>query len=246
MALSAEDRAILELLHDRGLSHEEIDDLLGGEPGEARRRERAALAALGEEEAAELPEVPAEADSNAGRRWLRLGLGVLAAVGVGLGAGALVKGGPDEPSETTATTAAESPPETVRVPLEAPGSGGSARGEAVIGLDDRFEPYLDLDLADLPPVPEGSIYVPWIDVGDDRGLPIPVPLDVRDGAFQGRLDLAPQLISVLDVARELEIVPLDGVTLDDLSREVEASGRGGRGALPSPGGAALTGPIPER
>ena len=223
MALSAEERAILELLHDRGLSYEEIDELLG-EPGEARRRERAALAALGEEEAAaEVDSTPAPT-GGARRRWLRLGGGVLAAVAVGLGAGAIVEGGSDEPSETTASAPAEEPPDSVRVALEATEAGGQARGEAVIGLDDRFEPVLDLDLADLPPAPQGASYVVWIDLGGGRGLPVPEPIAVEDGVFRGRLDLAPQLISVIDVARELEIMPLGGPELEELSRQVRAGG----------------------
>jgi hypothetical protein len=245
MAPSAEERAILELLHDRGLSHEEIDELLG-EPGEARRRERAALAALAEEEAAKLGS-PSPATGGARRRWLRLGGGVLAAVAVGLGAGAIVEGGSEEPSETTASAPAEEPPDSVPVALDATAAGGQARGEAVIGLDDRFEPVLDLDLADLPPAPRGASYVVWIDLGGGRGVPVPQPIAVQDGAFRGRLDLAPQLISVIDVARELEVMPLGGPQLEQLSRQVRASARGGQGrALQSPGGAVLSGRVPAQ
>jgi hypothetical protein len=244
MALSAEQRALLELIHDRGLGYEELDDLLGGGPGEARRRERTALAALSEEEAAEFPAAAAPAAGGARRRRVRLAVGALAAVAIGLGAGAIIKGGSDAPSEPV-STAADAPPEPVLVTLEATELGGRARGEAAIGLDDRFAPYLDLDLAELPPAPKGAIYVPWIDVRDDRGLPIPAPVAVRDGAFEGRLDLAPQLLSVLDVGRELEIVPLDRAELKELSRQVQAGGSDGRRqALRSPGDAVLSGSIP--
>jgi hypothetical protein len=249
MALSAEDRAILELLHDRGLSYEEIDDLLGGEAGEARRRERAALAAITDEEAAELQVTPAPAGGEGWQRRGRIVLGVLAAVAVGVGAGAIVKGGSEGEGETTAseaTAAAESAPEPVELELEPTGSGEGARGAATIGLDDQFAPYLDLDLEGLPPLPQGSIYVPWIELAADRGVPVPAPIAVRDGAFQGRLDLPPQLISVLDVGRELQVIPLGRAELEELTRELETAGRGGGNALRSPGGAVLSGSIPKR
>jgi hypothetical protein len=243
MRLSDEDRAILELLNDRGLSHEEIDELLGAGPGEARRRERAALQALGEEEAVE--ERPAPAAGESWPRWLRLAAGVVAAAAVGLGAGALVTGGSDEEPTESPSTAAEAPPEEVTIALDATEAGGQARGEAVVRLDDRFQPVLDLDLADLPPAPRGSIYVPWVVLDAARGIPIPAPIPVEAGAFRGPLDLAPQLISVLDVGRELEIVPLDRAELQELSSQVQAAGRGGGElALESPGGAVLSGPIP--
>jgi hypothetical protein len=216
-----------------------------------------ATALTDEIEGAVPPEIPAL--SNPWRRRATLALGGLAAIGVGLGAGAIVEGGSDEPAslpEEPVAGAADpsSEPQSVRIELAATDPGGDASGSAVVGLDEQFEPYLQLDLANLPPAAPGSIYVPWIDLGNGTGVPVPTPLERgQDGSVSTSLDLAPALISVLDVGRDLQVLAIDAAELRDLTRQVEAAGErsssGGEdpGLAPrSPGGAVLSGRIPDR
>lgn len=301
MALSSEDRAVLDLTLRHGMSYWEIDETLGSGEGEARDRARAAVAELvsgapgievvdyllgegGSRErdfvagdpaanrearllagrlreeipGAEVPEVPeldteAAGQSSPWKRRAATGLAALVAIGVGLGAAALLTGDSDDPapSPETAQEESEAPPRPVRVDLAPTELGSGARGEAAIGLDDEFAPFLDLDLTDLPRAAKGSIYVAWIDIGDERGIPVPSPIAVSDhGSFRGRVELALPILGVLDVARELQVLTIDRAQLTVLQRQVAAAVEQREDepalALDSPGGAVLSGEIPRR
>ncbi|MDQ3572432.1 MAG: hypothetical protein M3383_06175 [Actinomycetota bacterium] len=296
-ALSAEQRAILELLLERGLDYGAIADVTGIGAGQVRERARGGLGAFGGREPdqgladfllgcaepagseikarlvsrpadnalaheiaaglraefprAELPELPPAAQ---GRK--RVPIGVLAGAGgallvllAALIFAGVFDGETDEP--VTVVEDPADPGEPVTVALAPLGEGG-ASGTAQIGLDADSRPYLDLELVGLPPAPAGQIYMLWVDNGLGEGVPLPSPLRISsDGSFRQTFRLAPELIPILDLGKNLELITVGSGRLRQLSDQVTKAGRGNEPAvaddLPErPGGVVLTGAIPDR
>lgn len=306
MALSGEQRAVLDLLLGRGLDLDRIAQLTrvpvtdvrgrargalaaigDGDPGEdvaalllghatpdAQRRARAALAAdpVARERAAriaqtlqvgwpgydapDLPEPDVGADAarapapRPGSRtwtWALVGGAVVAAVLVVLAATGRLAGGDD--AERAAGPDPSATPAPVLIALRAPGATADA-GRATIGSTVRFEPYLDLELDDLPAAPRGRVFLLWADTGEGRGFPLPVGVEDAggQGRFARRYDLPPALAPVLGRSRAIELLAADAGRLARLQREVERLGDGSTSAAAfprRPGTVVLRGVVPR-
>lgn len=221
MALTAEQRALLELVQDRGLTYEEIGELTGTGAHDARKRVEAAVAARE-------GEVPSK---------VRLVV-VIALAGIALVAGVLALAGVFEgdgeegAAPPLATQPAAGDQEVARIELSETG-GSTATGIAIVGIGADNSPYLDLDLAGLEPAGGGGFHMLWVDVDDGRGVPLPEPIVVAaDGTFSERLPLPVEIAGVLEVGRSLELVVTDRRAMDRVSQGVARAGaRSRRGDL---------------
>ena len=233
MALTPEQRALLELVRDRGLTYEEIGELIGTNAGDARRRVRAAEAA---DRRAPFGLILALAS-------LGLLAGVLAVAGVFSGDG-------DEVATPPITEPAAADQEVARIELS--GTRGGAEGSVVIGIGADDSPYLDLDLTGLEPAPAGRFHMIWVDIARGRGVPLPDPLAVEaDGNFSERLTLSPETAGILEFGRALEVVLTDPQAIEAVTREAARAERTSPPGeldpadLPRrPGQAVLRGPFP--
>ena len=245
MALTEEQRALLDLSRNRGLTEEEIAGLTGTDAEDVRERTRAALAALQE-----------DPDGNAPARRLRSAPGL--AIGVGLGclvAGVLAISGAFSGDENAAPAPLAVPTdpgdqEVARYALS--GTGGSgAQGSVVVGIDADNSPYLEIDLTGLEAAPAGGVHMLWIDIEGGRGLPLPDPIVVSGaGSAEDRVPLPLELAGIFELGRALEVVLADRKTLERVSRDVARAGERSRqgeldpSSLPRrPGTAVLRGRI---
>ena len=219
MALSPEQRALLELVRARGLTYEEVGELIGTDAEDARERVRAAEAA---ERRAPLLLV-------ALLTALALTAAVLALAGV--------FSGDDQDLPPVVTEPAPGDQEIAQFELSGPtGSGSVAIG---IGADDS--PYLDLDLAGLEPPPRGRFHMLWVDVGSGRGIPLPDPVPVAgNGTVEARVRIPADAAGILEFARGLEVVLTDAQAIERITREVARAQR------PSEAGELLPSDLPKR
>ncbi len=208
MALTPEQRALLELVRDHGLTHEEIGELTGAGPEDAHRRVRAAEAAS--------------------RRTPLLLVAALA--GLGLVAGVLVLVGvfASDGQEVYVPPAAEpagGDQEVARIELAAT-AGSGAQGSVLIGIGGDSSPYLDLDLSGLEPAPGGGFHMLWVEVDDGRGVPLPDPIVIAaDGSFRERVSLSLETAGILEVGRALEVIATDQQAIKSVTREVARAER---------------------
>jgi hypothetical protein len=234
VALTPEQRALLELVQDHGLTDEEIGELTGEGAEAARSRLRAA-------QAARRPPLGL-ALALAG---LALVAGVLALVGVFSGDGLQV-------GTPLATEPVGGDQEVARIELAGTARSG-AQGSVVIGIGGDQSPYLDFDLGGLEPAPGGGFHMLWVEVDDGRGVPLPDPIAVAaDGSFRGRLSLPLETAGILEVGRALEVIVTDRQAIGRVTREAtraERTSRPGRfdaSDLPKrPGEAVLRGRFPN-
>jgi hypothetical protein len=333
MALTADQRAMLQLLLERDQSYDDIASLLGTSQDDVRRRARAAVTELagkdpdrevgltdyllgeadpiGRADAvrhlqadpdsmrlaedviaklcmvapdAELPELPeargrrrprirrgaaASADgrpsdaddqpeeavarqsrfsgisSRQSRLFAALGAaGVLLLVIVLAIAG--VFGGDDEgtaaptPTTTGDTTSAQTEDLTT-VQLQ-PQGGGSASGEAVFGLASGDQPYLDLQLQNLEPAPEGQTYVTWFLLSDKKGYPLAPLTPEANQTFSDRFAI-PQV--VLPIAARTQFIDISLVNNEQLAGDLQKAIKGNKVLLNYQGESVLRGEIPE-
>ena len=233
MAVSPEQRALLELVHDRGLTYEEIGELTGTGAEDARRRVRAA-----EAEARRVPLVLVTALAA-----LALLAAVLAV------AGAFSDGGEDV-ATPPASEPATGDQEVARIELTGT-AGSGAEGSVIVGIGADNSPYLDLDLAGLEPAPGTGFHMLWVDIEGGRGVPFPDPIVVAaDGSFRERFELPLETAGVLELGRALEIVVTDRRAIRRVTREATRAERASQpgeldpSELPErPGEAVLRGPI---
>lgn len=209
MALTPEQRALLELVHDRGLTYEEIGELTGTGADDARRRVQAA-----EAEARRVPLILVIALAG-----LALLAGILALAGV-------FSGDEGEVATPLATEPAGGDQEVARIELT--GSAGSgAEGSVVIGVGADEVPYLDLDLTGLKPPAGGQFHMLWVEVEAGRGVPLPDPIVLAsDGSFQQRFELPIETAGILEVGRALEVVRTDPESIERVAREATLAERG--------------------
>jgi hypothetical protein len=333
MALAQDQRAMLQLLLERGQSYEDIAGLLGGSREDVRKRARAALSELGGEDPdrevgltdyllgqadpigradavrhlqsdpaalaqaeelsaklrllapdADLPELPspkkrrraaaapssaspggdvaapatAGEDEDSGGRMAGLGAGLSTKqtrMFAGLAAGAVILlfailaiagvfGGDDEsaPAETTTQSADGTVGEEVTTVNLRPSGGGDAGGEAIFGIANETQPFLDLRLAGLEPAPEGQTYVIWFLLEEDRGYPLaPITLN-ENGGFDDRFPI-PQ--SALPVVVRTQFVDIALVENRKLAGDIEGALQGQEVLLDYSGESVLRGRIPR-
>jgi hypothetical protein len=331
MALAQDQRAMLQLLLERGQSYEDIAGLLGGSKEDVRKRARAALEELGGSDPdaevgltdyllgqadpigradavrhlqsdpdalaqaeelsaklrllapeAELPELPqpkkrrraaaaavspaspggeVEADEDADDAPRSSGPSFAAGLSTrqtrmfaGLAAGAVILifavlaiagvfSGDDEPSSPTTTQTDEGTvgEEVTTVNLRS-SDGGDAGGEAIFGIANETQPFLDLRLAGLEPAPEGQTYVIWFLLEEDKGYPL-APITVNeDGNFDERFPI-PQ--SALPVVVRTQNVDISLVENRALAGDIQKALEGREVLLDYSGKSVLSGRIPR-
>jgi hypothetical protein len=220
VALTPEQRALLELFHDRGLTYEEIGELTGTGADDARRRVQAAETARRDEGPGD-PAVP--------RRTPLLlavalaGLAVLA--GILALTGAFSNEEEDPATPPLATEPAGGDQEVARIELTGT-AGSEAQGTVIAGIGADDVPYLDLDLTGLEPPQGGEFHMLWVDIAGGRGIPLPDPIVVAaDGSFQERFELPLDTAGVLEVGRALEVVLTDRQAIQRVTREATQAER---------------------
>jgi hypothetical protein len=155
-----------------------------------------------------------------------------------------VFGGGDDESSAPATTQTEEGTvgeEVTTVNLRA-ADGGDAGGEAIFGVANETQPFLDLRLAGLEPAPEGQTYVVWFMLDERRGYPL-APLEVtEDGGFDDRFPI-PQ--SALPVVVRTQNVDISLVENRALAGDIQKALEGREVLLEHSGETVLSGRIPR-
>ena len=143
--------------------------------------------------------------------------------------------------ETTTTADGEVGEEVTSVNLKAT-DGGDAGGEAIFGIANETQPFVDLRLAGLDAPPEGQTYVVWFLLEKNRGYPL-APITVSDnGGFDDRFPI-PQ--SALPVVVRTQFVDIALVDNRELAGDIQEALQGREVLLDYPGESALRGRIPR-
>jgi hypothetical protein len=327
MALSADQRAMLELLLQRGQSYEDLASLLDLPEAEVRERARAALTELGGADpdrnvgltdyllgqadpigradaarhlkedpedhslaaklaaslqllvpGAELPKLPAEpgggrftrrapagaqtaeaaepaaagqpgragswlSSLNERQRQLTFVGGIVAVLVVvvvlvvALGGGG---GEGDSGSAATTTTAASGGDETIQTVRMKPSGGGDAKGSATFGIATGDQAYVDLDVSNLEPPPQGQIYVLWLMISDSQAYPLQPFQPEQGGTFSDR---APIDASVSQLAARTQAVNVSLTEQRPLFKAVSDAVNQGSPLLPYQGETILSGDV---
>ncbi len=209
-------------------------------PGEARPPRRARAAADGEGRSLQLPSLST--------RQARL-VALLAAGAVILVAAVLAIAGvfssDDEPSSsgetTTATGETATGEEIERVSLTSPG-GGDATAEALFGLTDDDQAFLDLSIDGLDPAPSDQTYVVWLLLDEEQGYPL-TPVSVQqNGSFQNRYAIPSAVLPIVARVRfvDISIAPVGEVrsTIRDALNDEKL-------VIRKPGETVLSGTVPR-
>jgi hypothetical protein len=159
-----------------------------------------------------------------------------------------VFGGGDEESgsPTEATTATDEAGSTVtdevaRIVMQ-PQGDSEASGEAVIGLANETQPFIDLDLQDLPEISNEQAYIFWFLLSEDSGFPLPGALPISsEGAIQDRLAIPSQTLGFVVQSRFLAVSIVDR---RELASEIDDAIKERAGELPFSGEPVLLGEIP--
>jgi hypothetical protein len=173
-----------------------------------------------------------------------LGLGAVIVVAIVLAVSGAF-GGSDEnsaaPSTSANTTSNNAGLEIQRVNLR-PTAGGDASGEAVFGIANRQQAYLDLSIRRLEPPPEGKVYVAWLMLGPVAGHPL-TPLRVNpDGTFDDRINIDNFL---LDLASRTRFVDVSLTPTKELTSRIQQAANQGNPVIQYTGESVLRGAVPR-
>jgi hypothetical protein len=327
MPLAQDQKAMLQLLLERGQSYEDIASLLGGSRDDVRRRARGALEELGGQDPdrevgltdyilgqadpigradvvrhlqsdpdslalaeelsaklrllapqAELPDLPqpkgrrraaaaadgapavaadeapaerrsplADLSPRQSRLFAAIGASALILLFVVLAIAGVFGGGDDESGSSAETTTATNDAgstvsdEVARIVMQ-PQGDSQASGEAVIGLANETQPFIDLDLRDLPEISNDEAYIFWFLLSEDSGFPLPGALPVsEDGSIQDRLAIPSQTLGFVVQSRFLAVSIVDR---EELASQIDDAIREQAGELPFSGESVLLGEIP--
>lgn len=225
---------------------------------EPKRRRRAAAAAAadgGPETAEPAGEAPAGErrsplagiSTRQSRLFAAIGASALILLFVILAIAGVFGGGDDESgSSDEATTASDSSGSTVsdevaRIVMQ-PQGDSDASGDAVIGLANETQPFLELDVRDLPEVSNNEAYIFWFLLSKDSGFPLPAALPVSgDGAIQDRLAIPSQTLGFVVQSRFLAISIVDR---QEFRNQINDAIENQAGELPFSGEPVLLGEIP--
>ena len=223
---------------------------------EPKRRRRAAAAADGGPETAEpAGEAPAGErrsplagiSTRQSRLFAAIGASALILLFVILAIAGVFGGGDDESgSSDEATTASDSSGSTVsdevaRIVMQ-PQGDSDASGDAVIGLANETQPFLELDVRDLPEVSNNEAYIFWFLLSKDSGFPLPAALPVSgDGAIKDRLAIPSQTLGFVVQSRFLAISIVDR---QEFRNQINDAIQNQAGELPFSGEPVLLGEIP--
>lgn len=177
---------------------------LPAEPGGGRFRRRGAgepAPAPAAERADAAPPLPGTArDSSVSDRlsdrslsqtrlMVALASGAVILIAVVLAVTGAFGGGEDADSTAaTSTTAATGDEEIQQIPLNA-AKGSDAAGTATFGIAAGSQPFVDLEISNLEPAPQGKAYVLWLLLSDTQGHPLQPFQANQDGTFSDRIPI---------------------------------------------------------
>ncbi len=174
---------------------------------------------------------------------------ILAAGGVILVAAILAiagvfRGGDESSAGSTETTTSASDStgdELERVSLKSP-SGGDATGEAVFGLTDGDQAFLDLSIEGLDPAPRDQTYVLWLQLDKRQGYPLTPLAMSENGSFEDQFAIPAAVLPIVSRVHfvDVSIAPVDQVR--DTIREALSKERL---VIEKPGETVLTGTVPR-
>ena len=160
---------------------------------------------------------------------------VLAIVGV-------FGGGDDESTPSAESTNPAISEDITTVNLK-PSAGGDAGGEALFGIANETQPFVELRLAGLEPPPKDQTYVVWFLLDDTRGYPLaPLVNLTEDGTLDERIPI-PQ--AALPVAVRTQTVDVSLVENRALAGDIQEALKGEDVLLDYSGKSVLRGRIPR-
>ena len=176
--------------------------------------------------------------------YVALAGGAVVVVAVVLAVAGVFSGDDGSASETTSADSSEAPGEVAgdeiqRIALEPTGSG-DASGEGAVGIT-RTQAYLDLNLQNLEPAPQGQVYVVWFLFNERTGYPLsPIAPDAQ-GNFQDRFAVPTPALSILARMRFLNV---SLAPVEDVQRAVQKAVEAEDIVIPRPGRTILQNPEP--
>jgi hypothetical protein len=212
-----------------------------------RRRDAATPDAAPEPEAGDGRRSPlADLSPRQARMFAAIGASALILLFVVLAIAGVFGGddeGTGEPTATTATNSAGSTAgeEVARIVMQPQGEF-DARGEATIGLANETQPFVDLDIQDLPEISNDEAFIFWFLLSRDSGFPLPGALPLSaEGTIRDRLAIPQETLGVVVQSRLLAV---SIVNREDLSKDIDEAIRSGAGELNYSGETVLLGEIP--
>jgi hypothetical protein len=153
-------------------------------------------------------------------------------------------GGDSSGNETSATAtnpaATGGGQEIERVPLQ-PTAGGDAEGDAVFGIVNRNQAYLDLKIRNLDPAPEGKAYVVWLLFTPEAGHPLS-PIQVTpDGTYDNRIPIESFLTRL---AANTQFVDVSLAPAKQLGQRIRQAAQKGNPVIQYTGESVLRGRVP--
>ena len=235
----AEDRALVGILAERlrEMYPEAPLPRLPGEPRPARTRLRRGQRAGDASPAAREPRL----SQPQTRLLVILGAAAVLLIAVVLGITGAFSGDDDDTSSAAATTTEATPADESAVPIQLTAEKGSdAGGVIVFGFATADQPFIEFQIRNLEPAPNGKAYVLWFLTGND-GFPLPQQLPVEpNGTLNQRLAVPAEILAFVQQADSIAIALNDTAGLD---RDIREAVEGGRGALRYPGGTVLSAAI---
>jgi Anti-sigma-K factor rskA len=134
-------------------------------------------------------------------------------------------GGGDEDStsaraDSTGATTADTGREDIQTVQMQPSGGGDAEGTATFGIASGSQAFVDVDISNLEPAPEGQAYVFWLLVSEDQGHPLtPFQVD-QDGTYAEQVPIASFLTQL---AARTQFVDVSLSARKPLLQEVQAA-----------------------
>jgi hypothetical protein len=166
-----------------------------------------------------------------------LGSGAVLLVAVVLGIAGAFGGGS---SEGTTTTPDSSSQRRTQVDLEPP-QGGRASGTAVFGVASS-QPYVEVSVSGLEPVPRDQAYVVWLLFKDDEGFPLQPFAVSQNGTYEDRIPIPSALLPLIVRVR---FVDVSVAPTDQIRKAVRSAVSKTKIVIKRPGTTVLRGAIPK-
>jgi Anti-sigma-K factor rskA len=156
------------------------------------------------------------------RTLVAIGSAAVILIAVVLGVTGAFGGGDDattaSPTTTTEASTGDSQLETVEL---RPSRGGDASGTATFGITSD-QAYVDLDVSNLEPAPEGRAYVLWLLISEDQGHPLQPFQASQDGTFTDRIPIQAFLTQLAARTQAVDVsLSAQGPLLDEVNSAVE-------------------------
>ena len=133
-------------------------------------------------------------------------------------------GGDDDPSTSASADSADTTTDTGTQDIQTvqmrPSSGGDAKGTATFGIASGSQAFVDIDISNLEPAPDGKAYVFWLLVSEEQGHPL-TPFQVNeDGTYSEQVPIASFLT---ELAARTQFVDVSLAEREPLLQEVQAA-----------------------